>query len=79
MGGRLMATFTVMMPIAGALHIDVEAKDADEAVEKAWAAYDNAGPDAGEVEWEVFEEITKGNVSYAPLNRIDVVKHGSGL
>ena len=73
-----MATFTVMIPIAGALHIEVEAQNADEAEQKAWDAYDAVGGEAGEVEWNAFERLVNGNVLYAPTNHVEVVKHREG-
>lgn len=64
--------YIVSIPITGAIHIEVEARDADHAEEVAWAAYDHDGPDAGEIYWEAVDCVTRGNVTYAFLNEIEV-------
>jgi hypothetical protein len=60
--------FLVTVPIAGAIHIMVEATDAQEAKQKAWDKIDEKGDRAGDVEWEFCESITTGNVCHAPYN-----------
>lgn len=66
----------VSIPIAGAIHVEVEAKSQDEAIEAAWAKVDEAPkPDeVGEIEWEYMNHITTGNVCHAPLNSIEANK-----
>ena len=76
-----MATYTVSIPIAGAIHIQVEAKSVAEAKEKAWDEINLSSKpveEIGEIEWEFFDAITEGNVCHAPLNEIAVSKHREG-
>lgn len=73
-----MATYTVSIPIAGAIHVQVEAKSESEAKERAWEKINEEAGDAGDVEWEFFDVITEGNVSHAPLNEVGVSKHREG-
>lgn len=73
-----MATYNVAVPIAGAIHIQVEAKSEAEAKEKAWERINEEGEDAGDVEWEFFDVITEGNVSHAPLNEIEASRLPEG-
>lgn len=63
--------YIVSIPLVGAMHIEVSARTASEAKEKAWRAYDDHGPDAGEVEWELTDHVTTGNVCHAPQNDIE--------
>ena len=67
-----MKTYCVSIPIAGAIHIEVEAASSEEAKEKAWEKINKDSEKAGEVEWEFFDHITEGNVCSAPLNDIEV-------
>jgi hypothetical protein len=68
-------SYTVVIPIAGSLSIDVEADSEEEAKEVAWGKYDEAGEDAGELEWEAHECIAEGNVCHASTNEIEVIEH----
>ena len=61
--------YYVTIPIAGSVTVLVEAKDEDEAVEKAW---DKIGDDDADVEWEALRKIASGNVLHAPCNSIEV-------
>jgi hypothetical protein len=61
--------YIVSIPIAGAIHIAVEANSEREAKEAAWKKVDDG--EAGEdIEWEFLDAITTGNVCHAPLNEI---------
>lgn len=71
-----MKTYNVSIPIAGAIHVQVDAEDEQRATEAAWAKIDNEGPAAGDVEWEYLECITEGNVCHVWYNEIDVEEVG---
>jgi hypothetical protein len=62
-----MKKYTVVIPIAGAISIEVEAEDKTRAINAAWAKIDAEAADAGEVEWEFLNRIAEGNVCYAPV------------
>lgn len=66
-----MKKYIVSIPIAGAIHIEVKAKNAREAKEAAWKKVheDKAGED---IEWEFLDSITEGNCCHAPLNDTEV-------
>ena len=66
-----MKKYIVSIPIAGAIHIEVEAESEREAKEAAWAKVDD-GDHGEDIEWEFMESITNGNVCHAPLNDIEV-------
>lgn len=57
-----MPTYTVIIPMAGHLIVEVEAKDEAEAKEKA---LDEASIEHLEG-WEALEQFTEGNVCYCP-------------
>lgn len=65
-------TYIVSIPIAGAIHVQVNASSASDAKEKAWDKINDEGESAGDVEWEFMDAITEGNVCHAPLNEIEV-------
>jgi len=69
-----MKTYEVEIPIAGSICIEVEAEDREAAIKAAWESIDINGEGAGEITWEYYEQITRGNVLYAPLNEIEVVE-----
>lgn len=71
-----MRTFTVSIPIAGAISIGVEAESEEGAKDAAWEKYNNEGSDAGDVSWDAFEFITQGNVCHAPTNSVEVYEEG---
>jgi hypothetical protein len=62
-----MKKYTVVIPIAGSITIEVEAKDSMSAMDAAWVKIDAEGADAGEVTWEFRTRIAEGNVCYAPV------------
>lgn len=64
----------VSIPLAGAIHIEVEAASAKEAKAAAWDAFNEKSESAGELEWELMDHITTGNVCYAPFNDIEASK-----
>lgn len=67
-----MKRYIVSIPLAGALHIEVEAETESSAKVKAWEEFGEQGEGAGEIEWELMDCITRGNVCHAPLNDIEV-------
>jgi hypothetical protein len=73
--GKRKRKFMVAIPIAGSISIAVEAANENTAIEAAWAAYNDDGADAGEVEWEAHEAIATGNVCHARTNSIQVTEH----
>ena len=71
-----MATYTVTIPIAGAIHIEVEAENAKAAKDAAWERLNEGkAEDVGDIEWEFFENIAEGNTLHAPFNSVEVQKH----
>lgn len=62
--------FVVSIPIAGAIHVEVDAVSESDARTRAWDRVNDEGEAAGDVEWEFFDEICEGNVCHAPLNEI---------
>jgi hypothetical protein len=65
-------SYTVIIPIAGSISIEVEAEDKAKAIDAAWAKIDEQASDAGEVEWEFLTRIAEGNVCYAPVTNTRV-------
>ena len=63
-----MATYSVKLPFAGYLSVEVEADSEEDAVSKAM---NDASLDDVE-EWETFTQIVQGNVLYAPINTPEV-------
>lgn len=66
--------FIVSIPLVGAIHIEVTAESEGAAKDAAWDAYNDHGELAGDIEWELVDEVTSGNVSHAPLNETEVNK-----
>lgn len=66
-------SYTVMFPIAGALHIDVSASSEEEAIEKAWERFD--------IERTMLEELSgkriKISLQETSYRRFEVVEHGA--
>lgn len=69
-----MSKYIVSIPIAGAIHIEVEASSSTDAKVRAWDEFGEHGEKAGEIEWEAMDCIAEGNVCHAPLNEIEVNK-----
>jgi hypothetical protein len=67
-----MSSYYVRVPFAGYVGIEVEAETEDEAKGKAFELEARLDGDFDECEWELYSEITRGNVLYAPLNEIQV-------
>ena len=71
-----MAKYTVAIPIAGSISIDVEADDEEAAIAEAWEAYGTVEGDREEagqrLEWEAYETMTDGNVNHFGQNEIEV-------
>lgn len=65
--------FMVTCPIAGSVSGEVEADDAESALEALMEAHYN--DESGvEVEWEWLESIATGNVCHAPCNQVEVTE-----
>ena len=70
---KKLEKYVVSIPLAGAMHITVEAASAADAKERAWARFNDEGEAASDdIEWELMDCITEGNTSHAPLNEIEV-------
>ena len=67
-----MKKFAVEIPIAGSLYLEVEAENAEEALEVAWEEINNDGESAGELMWEFYEKIVEGNVCHVGCSEIAV-------
>lgn len=65
-----MKKYFVEIPITGYVSVEIEANSKEEAIEKAWESPDLSLDNV--VEWEAHEYISKGNVSYAVRDEIDV-------
>lgn len=65
-----MKKYYVEIPITGYVSVEVEANSKEEAIEKAWESPDLSLNNV--VEWEAHERISKGNVSYAVRDDIDI-------
>jgi len=63
-----MARYSVEIPIAGSMTIEVEADSEESAIEAGWARFHEEGPDAFDVSWEALSHVTNGNVCSAPCN-----------
>lgn len=59
-----MPRYYVRLPAAGFVECEVEAANEEEAIEKALTEGEFA---EGIQEWEVMENINRGNVCYAPF------------
>jgi hypothetical protein len=60
-------SYTVIIPIAGAISIEVEAESEEAAKDVAWEEINEKGAEAGELEWEFLTRIVEGNVCHAPV------------
>jgi hypothetical protein len=67
-------TYTVTIPLAGAIHIQVEAVDEETAKAAAWDVINTEGfkVEDHELEYEYMDEITKGNMLNAQYNETEV-------
>lgn len=62
-----MKTYGVSIPVAGYIYIEIEAEDENDAKEKAF----QSDIDIKDIEeWDVHEEICRGNVFHGNLNKI---------
>ncbi len=59
-----MKKWSVVLPLAGTICVEVEAETADEAIQVAL----DVNLDPEDAEWEVFERLTEGNVFYPATN-----------
>jgi hypothetical protein len=60
-----MAKYSVLIPIAGSIEVEVEADDEESAVQAALAT-EFTEEDLQSLTWESMEHICQGNVCYAP-------------
>ena len=63
-----MSKYIVSIPIAGTITFNVEAENEEDAIEKAW----DESIDDGELEYELYEHLTEGNVRHFWNNDIEV-------
>lgn len=66
-----MPKYLVTIPIAGAVYVEVEAENKEQAEEVAFEDTDFSDPNL-ELEWEVFSKIAEGNVLHVPFNEVEV-------
>lgn len=64
--------YIVSIPLVGAIHIEVEAESEKAAYDAAWDRYNSEGESAGDIEWELVDQVTTGNVCHAPLNEVEI-------
>ena len=60
-----MPTYSVTIPIAGHVVVEVEADDEKQAKDKAWEV-DLADPHVADLSWEALEDFGKGNICACP-------------
>ena len=77
--GGQVKEYTVRFPVAGILSFYVEAQSEEEAIAKAWEIEWSltVTPDDNTielVELYMLDEVTTGNISHAPLNRVEVIE-----
>lgn len=74
-----MSKYSVSIPIAGSIEIEVEAGDEEAAKDAAWEAYGNvlgSHEDAGmQVSWEAYEELVTGNCAHFGQNEVEVTSN----
>jgi len=63
-----MKRYLVYIPICGAISIEVEADNEQEALNAAWEDYHGHGAEDFDLAWEAHKEITSGRVFYGELN-----------
>ncbi len=67
--------YEVLIPVAGAVSVMVEAESEEEAVQKALevdCVFNVISKDGAELhEIDFYEQITQGNILYAPYNEIE--------
>jgi len=68
--------YTVVMPLAGAISVEVEADSKKAAIEAFWEAVDvMTAPEINDsIECEYLENITTGNVCHAPFHSVHVIE-----
>ena len=67
--------YSVVMPVAGAVEVIVDASNEEEARIAAYEAVDfrmETGHTTECLEIDVYSEISRGNVLYAPQNEIEI-------
>jgi hypothetical protein len=73
-----MPTYLVTFPVVGGLTFTVDAENEKSAVEKAWEidwGAEITGPNEHGIEFvdlDRVEVVSRGNVCYAPINKIEV-------
>lgn len=66
---------TVTIPIAGAVHVEVEdGLTKEQALEAAYAIIDAADKveDVANIEWDYYETMGRGNVGYFRYNEVEI-------
>ena len=71
-----MAKYSVAIPLAGCLTIEVEAEDEEAAKAAAWTAFGERGEGAGDLEWDCLDRIVEGNVFHGSTNTVQVDPNG---
>ncbi len=67
-----MPKYSVEIPIAGSVIIEVEADNPNAAKVAAWEAIDNGYDIEDSLQWEYHQRLTTGNVLHASCNEISV-------
>ena len=67
-----MKKYTVYMPFTGRVAIGVEAEDEASAIAQAWEADISFDDKDLDIEWEMHEQVCKGNVFYGMQNEVEV-------
>lgn len=62
----------VRIPITGSLTFEVEAKNDEEAKDKAWKALEDTDVDKLDITWEATDKVMDGSVCHAELWDIEV-------
>ena len=68
-----MPRFEVLVPIVGSAYAEVEAETEGEALEAFYSQWDE-DENLVDVSWEFVDQVTRGNVCYAPLNEVEITQ-----
>jgi hypothetical protein len=69
-----MKTYLVTMPITGAITLEVEAENEEDALEAFWSKADTMRAEDlhADMDWEYTPHVTEGNVTHAHTNDLDI-------
>jgi hypothetical protein len=67
-----MPKYIVTIPVAGSIAVATEADDEESAKKKAWEKIDAEGEKAGEFQYEFYEQLYQGNITYLDCHEIEV-------